>query len=274
LILSLVNIFLLILLIVTLLPFAFAAGPRETVTQPGLATLPVGTSLPADTATITPISSPTQAPLIETQTPGSTPEQDNEKKMIWLIAAEALGLSLLVFFIGFASKLSRNQARIYDVDVSKVNVQDIGRALLPAGFVAFLLLLLPSLVTGILMPLLVPFLLFGFFDVIRVYPNQYLKTLVATYYSKIIFIAEFGAWYSFLSVLKNYSGPFFAIYMSAWQAIIRNQEWGTTINRWPQLIWDYAPFVLAILLAIRPWRRIRDLSRQGKIAEIKASMDS
>lgn len=236
-------------------------------------------SSPAATTASNPAISPTEIEFSSPLPTKSKPDQTSEDIMMLLLTVEAMALGLMAFFVYFSSGLAKFQAEIYEVHVSNVNFREIGISLLPAGLVVFILFLLPSPVDGILMPLLVPFLIFGFFDVIRIYPSPYLKNLVVTHYSKIIYIAQFGAWYGFLSILKNYANPFFGVYESMWQKVIEKAitfstgQWDALLYRLPRSVWDLAPLLLAMILAIRPWRRIRKQSEKNQIIKIRESME-
>ncbi|MBV6452081.1 MAG: hypothetical protein MHPDNHAH_02832 [Anaerolineales bacterium] len=231
------------------------------------------------TPMINPVSAPvgTQSVLSPQNPPA--PDQDSENNMFLLLVAEAMGLGIVAFFVYFSSKLTKHQTKIYEANVSNVNFQEIGTSLLPALLIVLMLLLLPSPVDSILMPLLIPFLVYGFFEVIRIYPSLYLKKLVLAHYSKIIYIAQFGAWYSFFSTLKNYASPFFEIYQTVWGRLVFkisafiNGLPSDLLSQLPQIVWDFVPLLFAFGLAVKPWRRIKMQAETTQIMKIKESIN-
>lgn len=255
------------------------------------------TSLP----TITPIftSSPTPTAFLPAPTPTVTPGADLKiESQIFMFIAVGMGLGLLALFAFLASKLAKYQTQFYGVNVSRLRLQSFSPELTRAGLLILVLFLLPYPVEEILLPLLVPFLIFAFLDIVRFYPNLLLKDLVIRHYPKIIFGAVFGAWYSFLSVLKSYGNPIWLFYESAWDSVIRQfmgqQNMGPLSgelilnskaltnflhdisDRLPfiltQFSWDFIPILLAILLAIGPYRQIKRISEGDQIKKIEQSI--
>ncbi len=282
-----VNMSFLVLVIAMLLPSAIA--PSSTAASQ----LITPTSIAENISTITPVPSFIPAP-----TPPPTDEQKNRDAIIWFTVSVVVGVGILGLFAFLAGRIAKHQTKIYDVKFSKVNFQEIGAALLPAGFLVLILSLLPSPVDTILMPLLIPFFILAFFDVVRLYPNQYLKNIVVTHYSKIIFWAEFGVWFGFLSVIRDYTYPFWNIFRTFWENttrwILDNQIQGILANQWiidtkipndllgsslrslpyslPQFFWDFLPLLLAVIFTIGPWHHIRNAVQANHITKIRQSM--
>jgi hypothetical protein len=260
---------------------------------------PIATAIPATrlssaTPTIISTASPTQT-AFSTEQPGS--ERNIENEMFMLVAAEVMGFGLLALFAFLATKLAIYQTRIYDVNIARINLKAITPALLRAGLPVLILLLLPYPAGEILLPLLIPFILVALFDIVRYYPNLFFKSIVTRHYSTIIFLAEFGAWYAFLSMIRSYLNPFWRIYEDLWQYFIRQTFDHLTLrdavisnpglfsgfiqevkSSWPSLLpqfwWDILPILLAVLLAIGPWRYIETLVKTHQIAKIEISTKS
>lgn len=269
------NLLVLIGVIILFFPFVVVPGVPSREPPPVIPTSVTETSLPTSTAVIAFTASPTQ--VLTTGgggTSGIRSDVDPERRLILLITAEALGIGLLAFLVISAARLHKYQPGSYDVNVSGVEVQELGRSLLPAGFVVLVFLILPNPVDAVLLPLLMPFLLFGFFDVVRAYPNLYLKQLVSKHYTRVIYYAEVGAWFGFLSVLQGYTAPLYQIHLGAWGWVIGQAGWDRSLFDFPQIIWAWAPLLLAFCLAIRPSQRIREVAEQRHIREIQRSAET
>ena len=171
----------------------------------------------------------------------------------WLIPT-AISSGLLLLFLGAAVVIAGNQTKFYEIESSKIEWQELGTKLLPAGFLVLILYLLPSPIDTFLMPILVPFFIVAFFNVVILYPNQHLKRLVIKHYSMIIFIAVFGVWYGVFQRIQEYSYPIWdtanGIFRSNIEATANNQF----LNGLPQLMWGVLPLALSIVFSLAPWR--------------------
>lgn len=196
-------------------------------------------------------------------------------------------IAMLAFFMGVAVVISRNQAKIYGIEFFNVDWQQVGRKLLPAVFLILVLDLLPYPIDTFLLPILIPFFMFAFFDVVTLLPNQHLKRLVVRHYSLIIFIAVFGVWNGVFEFIQRIAYPIWngidSGFQSAIESFIHNPNviqrpsfisqrlWEYLPYSLPYFAWEWLPLILALFFAIIPWRQIRKIAKEKYIPKIADS---
>lgn len=143
------------------------------------------------------------------------------------------------------------------------------KELFAAILLALVILLLPYPTDTFLLPFIIQYFIFAFFDIVHLYPNQHLKEIVIRRYSLLIFFAEFGVWFSFLSALRNFLYP-------VWNIIHRIIVQGFLADfvRWLDSSWEFAPLVLAVIIAVPSWLRLKKLSKEKAIPKILESIDA
>src|SRR3989304_722737 len=162
----------------------------------------------------------------------------------------------------------------------------MGRDLLPPVALALIVILLPSTVETIIMPLIVHLFIFAYFDLIRLYPNQYLKMLTVNHFSKIIFLAEFGVWYSFFKVFVDYfrsTGDLVRELIRARVEVIINlvlgnylASHGLVLSSYyvQEFLFTFLMLLFAFVFSAIAARRIKKYATKNIIPKIAASMNS
>lgn len=211
---------------------------------------------------------------------GSNSDANNDTSKI-------LDKSIVIFaiftflFLGLIWIISSNQSRFYENVLPKMDLDVLGRRLLPAVFLVFILQLLPSLISAVILPIMIPYILFAFFDIVLLYPNNHLQNLVIRYYRPIIFLSVFGVWLRAFQVFQNYLNVFWESHGRASMQIIiayllDPQQSPLSIflpsNTLSQALkfldtfgWVLLPYLLALFYAGRPSRRIRKFAEERYI---------
>lgn len=232
-----------------------------------------------------PIAQP-QSPAFVYSAPTTNPGNTEENKTIDWQPSAWISLGFIGLFLVVASFISRNQAKFYELDMSKVKWEELGKKLLPAIFLVLILYLLQDPIEAIVLPIIIPFVIFGLFDIVLLYPNSQLQAFVGKHYSKIIFLTVFGVWLRVFNVLQNYLYPYWGVtnnYLSqfAMEALHSQKNNPTYPTRAfdqftyelpryiPQLIWGLLPYILALLYTLIPWRKIRKIAEDKYVAKIK-----
>lgn len=237
----------------------------------------------------TPASNPTPLPQPPTNAynaPSTNPENTEENKTIDWQPSAWISLGFIGLFLVVASFISRNQAKFYELDMSKVKWEELSKKLLPAIFLVLILYLLQDPIEAIILPIIIPFVIFGLFDIVLLYPNSQLQAFVGKNYSKIIFLTVFGVWLRVFNVLQSYLYPYWGVtnnYLSQFAIeALHSQENNPTypirafdqftyeLPRYiPQLIWGMLPYILALLYTLIPWGKIRKIAEDKYVAKIK-----
>jgi hypothetical protein len=202
-----------------------------------------------------------------TPTPSDFPEKEAKLQYSLVTIIISSAIILLVLFT-IPRAIARNQLKSYQGTIPKLDLQIIGRKLTPAGLLVLILLILPEPIDAFLSPIIVPYLLFAFFDIILLYPNSHLQDVVIKHYSKIIFLSVFGVWYSVFNVLLNYLYPFWSLINGFLQRIpllTSDPFWRDTSLTLAQFIWNLIPLIFAISFALPPSRYIRKISEDKYI---------
>lgn len=212
------------------------------------------TAIPLNSATPYPTTSPTPYP---------TSTLPNGSSGLLLSSVKPIGVFVIFFFIFiiFASIISRNQAKIFESILPKHNMNVLGKKLLPAIFLVIILQLLPNPIDTFLLPVLIPFILLAFFDIVLLYPNSHLQSVVKRHYSKIIFWSVFFVWLGALQKLQSY--------LNSILNMIDNDADKLTIYSWVLL-----PYVISFIYASRSSRQIRRVTKEKYIAKINETGSS
>lgn len=221
----------------------------------------------------------TQNGNIPQPTPSGFPEKEAELQYSLYFS---LGISLVIILIFFSITgiISRNQIKKYESTFPKLDLEIVGRKLLPAIFLVLILIILPDPVEAFLSPIIIPYLLFAFFDVVLLYSNSHLQDIVVRHYPKIIFLSVFGVWFRVFQLLQNYLRPFWNVSAGYLQNTLaeylrsRTPSFGSSIfwQQFPytsvEFLWELLPITLAILYAISPSRKLRKISEEQYIRKM------
>lgn len=276
------RLFLTILIVYSLLVLAFSliqSIPASTL-QSQFPSQQLEPPLQA-TPTTAPNASPTYNPP-----PPVSPDSAFDSTVSLVIA-----VALLLFYLFIAQLISRNQAKLHEISLPKLNWDELGRKLLPSGILILILYLLPYPVDSFLMPILTPFLIVGFFELVTLYPNSHLKNVFIKYYSIIIFVAMFGVWFSVFGILQGYVSPLWSVTSENLRSAINEyfrvqpifnqrppfisiQFWYNFPTLLMYFIWNLLPFVLALVFAIAPHKMTRKLIKEKYISKTITSARS
>lgn len=214
-----------------------------------------------------PLYSPPSSNINETNTYG------NYFPIIIFLGTTVLLIVLLIMIIVFFY-------RRRTIDLSENNTQPIlqqsldltDRSLLNALLLALIFLVLPYPVDTFILPFILQYFMLAFFDIVRLYPSQYLKQLVIKRYSILIFLAVCGAWLNFGDTIQSFLYPFWytnrdALYRYDLNGVSR------TWSIWLDLIWEMVPLLIAVLATVPQWRHIRELSKGKAIPKIIESLN-
>lgn len=144
---------------------------------------------------------------------------------------------------------------------------------------ALIAILLPYPASALVLPFILPFFLFSFFDAVYLYPNRYLKGIVKRYWL-LVLLASFGAWLRFADAMVFILEPGWQLFqVLVWDAL-GTMSFGT-LEQIPLLAQVIAylsrnrrwTFVLALILGIPGGLRISRYLGQDIIPKILDKMD-
>ena len=191
-----------------------------------------------------------------TSTPSGVPEKEVELQNS-LYFSFGLSLVIILVFFSITGIIEKNQIKKYESTFQKLDLDIAGRKLLPAIFLVLILNILPNPIEAFLSPIIIPYILFAFFDVVLLYSNSHLQDIVVRHYPKIIFLSVFGVWFRVFQLLQDYLRP------------ILNVIWQQFSYSSVRFLWELLPITLAILYSIIPSRRISKISEELYIRKMR-----
>mgnify|MGYP001264942409 CR=1 FL=1 len=135
------------------------------------------------------------------------------------------------------------------------------------------LMFLPWPVDTILLPFLLRYFLFAFFEAVRLYPNQRILNTILKYHSIIVFLACFGVWFQFFNVIHAMLQPLISGMVLAQYSDIYSTSgsWFRIIEALPQIAY-VLPLPLALMLSSVDWRYLRQEIREKSLPKIQEAL--
>lgn len=188
----------------------------------------------------------------------------NQANMVVLAGLATSLFANFLFMIGFGRRRAQpiQKAILPNFGLKEIFEQE----LLTAILLALILALLPNSAEVFLLPLILHYFIFAFFEIIRLYPNLQIKEIVVKNYSLIILFAELSVWANFLNLLKQLYTDY--IY-SAWTLIHAANE--TSSQAVPIQAIIIFP-LLTLIIAIPAWLNLRKICKNEKIPAIVQSI--
>ncbi|HEY0605399.1 MAG TPA: hypothetical protein VGD58_20930 [Herpetosiphonaceae bacterium] len=245
----------------------------------------------------TQVVTPTVAPLLPTPTPTSLPiivnppgfEPDSSLldepapgvtgTMLFFSGLFLATLILIALWILKYIRSSRNVR--FDTATTGATIQvsglPIDTGVLAAILLALIIMLLPYPADIFLLPVIVPYLVLTFFELVILYPSVALKAFINRRYSLFVFLAVFGSWASLFEVISYYLSPIWGTFPSfITEVFFSSAGVENMVSR--EIVRSFLansiPLILALIVAIPGSIRLRKSVLQNIIPRLRHAIEN